>query len=149
MTPAPTRRSALLSTSLVLLVSPAVLGLTLVALLFAGWVALAIPLVAAAIVYLYRLVVQSAESYEGKVVAREVGAAVLAIAVGFGAWVAAIVVGVLTEVLPFIAEVKAYPYADAWNVGSAVVGILVVPATWGVLRRLADPSLRTSGKASN
>lgn len=149
MTGTPTRRSALLSTAaLLLLVAPAVLGLTLVTLLFAGWAALAIPFFAAAIVYLYRLVVQSSTSYEGRVVAREVGAAVLAIAVGFGAWVAAIVVGVLTEVLPFIAEIDTYPYADAWNAGSVVIVILVVPATWWLLRRLPDPNLRTSGKPS-
>ena len=135
-----TRRSVLLSTlALLVLVAPAVLGLSLIALFFSGWVGLTIPVLAAAAVYLYLLTIRSATSYEGRVVAREVGAGVLAIAAGFGTWVALIVLGVATEVLPFIAEVKTYPYADEWNVGSLVVAFLVVPATWWLLRRLADP----------
>lgn len=137
-------RSALLSTiALLFLVAPAVLGLSLLALFLTGWVALTIPFFAAATVYLYRMAVLSSTSYEGRVVAREVGAAVLALAAGFGTWIALTVLGIATEVLPFIAEVKNYPYADAWGFGSIVVAILVVPAAWWLLRRLADPDSRT------
>lgn len=51
-------------------------------------------------------------------VAREVGAGGLAIAAGLGAWISAVVVGVWTQ---------------------------VVPATWWLLRRLADPDSRSHG----
>lgn len=125
-----------------LIVAPAFLGLTVLAVLTIGPLGLMIPAVAAALVYLYRMVVQSSLSFEGKVVAREVGAGLMAIAVGFGAWGSAIILGVFTEMLPFLADGQDYPYADAWNAGSVGFAILVVPATWWVLRRFADPGLR-------
>ena len=140
------RRSEVLSTiALLCIVALAVLGVTLVALLFIGWFALAIPVVAASAVYLYRLTIRSATSYEGRVVAREVGAGVLAIAAGFGAWISTVVVGVWTQVLPLDSGsedypmFENYPYADAWTAGGAVLAILVVPGTWWLLRRFAGP----------
>lgn len=135
-----TRRSALLTTiALLFVVAPGVLGLSVIALFFSGWVGLTIPVFAAAAVYLYQLAIRSAVSYEGRVVAREVGAVVLALVAGIGTWVGAIVVGILTGLMPLFAEVQGYPYADAWNVGSVVLAVLVVPVTWWLLRRLADP----------
>ena len=121
----------------------AVVGVTLVALLFVGWFALAIPAFAAAAVYLYQLTIRSATSYEGRVVAREIGAGVLAIATGFGIWVGAMVAGLLTGVIPLFSDVEGYPYADAWDTGSIIIAILVVPVAWWLLRRLADPESRT------
>lgn len=145
-----TRPSALLSTIVLLcIVALAVLGVTLVALLFVGWLALAIPVFAVAVVHLYLLTIRSATSYEGRVVAREVGAGVLAIAAGFGAWISAVVVGVWAQVLPLDSGSEDYPmfdnypYADAWTAGGGVLAVLVVPATWWLLRRLADPYSRS------
>lgn len=145
----PDHRSVLLTAlALVMVIAPATLALTKVALFFSGGVGLVIPPTAVALVFLYRLVVQSSESWEGSVLAREVGAGLIATAVGFGTFVGAIVVGVLAGVIPLFSDVGGYPYADAWCAGSLVLGILVIPVTWWLLRRFVDPGLRTSNARS-
>ncbi|UUZ60846.1 hypothetical protein [Nocardioides sp. B-3] len=95
------RRSLLLTCPALMTISAsAVLGVTLVAMLFVGWFAPAIPIITVAVVHLYRLTIRSSSSYEGRVVAREVGAGAPAIAAGPGTRISVFVVGLWAEILP-------------------------------------------------
>jgi hypothetical protein len=138
MTPRPT--SAVATAALAVLVVPAVLAGTLVLLLAAGPLAVLVPTASGLLLYLYRLAVRTAEDATLMVLVRELGAAVLAAAIGFGTWVATTVVGILVGVLTFIGHSSSYPHADAWGAAGAVVAVASAAASWWLLRRFADPA---------
>lgn len=125
---------------LVLVAAPATLGLTLFALLAFGEIGMFAPGLLIGAVYVYRAVVASTHSRQTRAAAREVGALVLAPMFGWGAFVGLMVLGVATEILPFISPVDPHPYEDAWMIGSVVVSIAVACATWWLLRKWADQS---------
>jgi hypothetical protein len=131
--------SAVVTLALTVLVVPAVLAGTLVLLLVAGPLAVLVPTASGLLLYLYRMAVRTAEDATLRVLVRELGAAVLAAAIGFGTWLATAVVGVLVGVLPFIDHPSDYPHADAWGAAGAVVAFASAAASWWLLRRFADP----------
>jgi hypothetical protein len=133
--------SAVVTLALAVLVVPAVLAGTLVLLIVAGPLAVLVPTASGLLLYLYRMAVRTAEDATLRVLVREVGALVLAPAVGFGTWLASTVVGILVGVLPFIDSPSNYPHADAWGAAGAVVAFSSAAATWWLLRRFADPTL--------
>jgi hypothetical protein len=132
--------SAVVTLALTVLVVPAVLAGTLVLLLVAGPLAVLVPTASGLLLYLYRMAVRTAEDATLRVLVRELGAAVLAAAIGFGTWLATAVVGVLVGVLPFIDHPSDYPHADAWGAAGAVVAFASAAASWWLLRRFADPA---------
>lgn len=143
MTETPRPPSALSIVALLLFVL-AVVGLSFAAVLAVGPVGLSVPVVAVGVVLLHRLVVQSSPSSAGKTAVREIGAALMGLAVGFGTFVAATVVGIMTGTLPFLSDAQDYPHEDAWTAGSVVLALVVSVAAWWALRRFADPDLRCS-----
>jgi hypothetical protein len=132
--------SAVVTLALTVLVVPAVLAGTLVLLLVAGPLAVLVPTASGLLLYLYRMAVRTAEDATLRVLVRELGAAVLAAAIGFGTWLATAVVGVLVGVLPFIDHPSDYPHADAWGAAGAVVAFASAAASWWLLRRFAAPA---------
>lgn len=132
--------SAVVTLALTVLVVPAVLAGTLVLLLVAGPLAVLVPTASGLLLYLYRMAVRTAEDATLRVLVRELGAAVLAAAIGFGTWLATAVAGVLVGVLPFLDHPSDYPHADAWGAAGAVVAFASAAASWWLLRRFADPA---------
>lgn len=116
---------------------PAVGALTFMALFGIGPLALFIvPSAALAVLYLYRLTVQSTHSTETRTAAREVGAIVLSVALGFGTWVAMAFLGVMTGILPFMSyRAEDHPFMDEWAALSQLVAVVAVPLSWWLLRR--------------
>lgn len=138
------RRATWTTVTLVLLVAPVLAALTLVALLVGGRTGWLAPIVVVAVLVLYRATVRSTRSDQTRVAAREIGAVVLALGLGFGVWVAGILTGMAAGVLPFMTE-RQHPWTDAWEAGSTVAAILSVPAWWTLLRHWVDP--RLAGRA--
>ncbi|WP_159081322.1 hypothetical protein [Nocardioides sediminis] len=132
--------SAGVTLALAVLVVPGVLAGTLVLLLVAGPLAFLVPTASGLLLVLYRTAVRTAEDATLRVLVRELGAVVLAPAVGFGTWMALTVLGILVGVLPFIDHPSNYPHADAWGAASAVVAFASAAASWWLLRRFADPA---------
>jgi hypothetical protein len=116
---------------------PSLLGLVFWGGLLAGPIGFATPLAWLALVFLYRMVVVSTTTKEGRAVSREIGAGVLGTALAFGTYVVMLFVGIAVDVFPFIAS-EPYPYADDWNALSVVASVASAAATWWVLRRWAD-----------
>jgi hypothetical protein len=126
---------------LVMVVAPAALALAVFAALAIGPLGLLAPFLLGAAVYLYRAVVVSSLTSVGRTVAREVGAVLLAPAVGFGTYVTLTLIGVLTGILPFIGRSPdGHPYEDLWSTGSIVAAVAVAFGSWWLLRSWANPA---------
>lgn len=127
---------------LLALLLAASLGLGLVAALAVGPPGLVIPLLVLGAVLGLRGLVRATFTPTSRTVLRDGGAALVAVVTGVGAWLAAIIAGILLEVLPFLVSGEDHPFADAWEAGSVLVGLAAVPATWVLVRRYVDESLR-------
>jgi hypothetical protein len=123
---------------------PSLLGLVFWGGLLAGPLGFVAPFSWLALVFLYRMVVESTTTTQGRAVSREIGAGALGIALAFGTYVVMLFVGIAFDVVPFIAS-GPYPYADDWTALSVVVSIASAAAAWWLLRRWAD---RAADRAS-
>ncbi len=142
--PAPRPRHGWAVTAGVLILAlPTVGAATLLCTFFGGWAGLVLPApVTLAVLYLYRSTIRSTHSPETRAATREVGALVLAVALGIGAWISAVLAGVWFGVLPLFDSYDAnYPHEVVWMTWSTVLALAFVPASWWLLRRFADDRL--------
>jgi hypothetical protein len=121
---------------------PSMLGLGLLGGMVGGVPGLLAPVALGLLAHLYRMVVASATTREGRAVSREVGAAILAAPLGFGAYAAMVFLGIVFDVVPFIGRSRPYPYEDDWNALSVLTSIAVAVGAWWVLRRWAEADVR-------
>jgi hypothetical protein len=119
---------------------PAAFGAGLVAVVIIGPLALLVPFAYAGAVY--ACVAYGRRGVVGDRV-REAVAAVIGGVAGFGTWAFMMLVGIFTEVLPFLdSRSENYPHMDEWEAGSVLVGVVAAVAMWWLLRTLSRSAER-------
>ncbi|MFC7362002.1 hypothetical protein [Nocardioides astragali] len=142
----PPRRSWATTAGVVVVTLPTIGAATLLCGFFSGWPGLVLPPpLILTVLYLYRATTRSAHSPETRTVTREVGAIALALTLGTGTWISALIAGIWFGVVPLLdSHVVDYPHEAAWMTGSTVLALANVPAAWWLLRRFADDRLGDS-----
>lgn len=142
--PAPRpRQSWALTAGVLILALPAIGAITVPSALSLGWPGILLPPpLILTVLHLYRATIRSTHSPQTRAVTREVGAVALALALGAGTWISALMAGVWFGVLPlFDSYVGDFPHEVAWMTWSTVLSLAFVPASWWLLRRFADDRL--------